>query len=151
MELKESFQVDSPLPTVWDVILDVPRVSGCIPGAELEGQVAEGIWEGNLRVRVGPIGANFRGRFFIEELNPESSRMRMRVESKDTGGRGSANARMELSLAEGAGGTRVEVNSEVILGGKFAQFGRTIWQYLARRMASDFARNLQALLQGKEA
>jgi carbon monoxide dehydrogenase subunit G len=141
------FQVDAPIETVWQSMLDVRLVAGCVPGAELTELIDERTFTGKLGVKLGPIEVAYRGRLHLDEIDEASHRVRMRADGSEARGRGGAAATITTQLLSAEGKTAVDMQSDVAVTGIVAQFGRTaIMQEVANRMAERFARCLEQKL-----
>jgi hypothetical protein len=53
MKLKSEFTVTAPLKQTWNAPVDAGRIAGCLPGARLAPSGREGIYDGQMRVRLG--------------------------------------------------------------------------------------------------
>jgi aerobic carbon-monoxide dehydrogenase small subunit len=62
----QSFVVHYPVDEVWNFFADVPAVAACLPGASTTGDGGAGTVTGKMRVKVGPIAAEFHGSAEIE-------------------------------------------------------------------------------------
>src|SRR5262245_55076981 len=61
MQLENSFQVSAPPDRVFAYLLDINKVVGCVPGAELTEVVDESTFKGKVKVKVGPITVAYSG------------------------------------------------------------------------------------------
>jgi uncharacterized protein len=61
MKLHQEFTIAHPLDEVWRFFHDVPRVAGCLPGAEYVGSQEDGRHLGKVSAKVGPFQASFEG------------------------------------------------------------------------------------------
>ena len=61
MNLNHNFTIPADLETAWSVLLDIPRIAPCMPGAELTEVVGDRTYKGLARVKVGPVGLQFAG------------------------------------------------------------------------------------------
>src|SRR5437879_11096938 len=61
MQLENSFQVGAPPDRVFDYLLDINKVVGCVPGAELSEVVDPSTFKGKVKVKVGPIRVAYDG------------------------------------------------------------------------------------------
>ena len=61
MKIAKSLIVSSSVDQTWDFFQDVPKVGACFPGANLTEQTAEGIYKGNVSIKLGPFTATFEG------------------------------------------------------------------------------------------
>jgi carbon-monoxide dehydrogenase medium subunit len=122
--LRQSFDVGAALQRVWAGLVDVEQVAPCLPGAEVA-KVAEGIYEGTFRVKIGPTTAAYSGRLEFESADEATHTLAMRATGQDTRGGGSASARIAVQLSEAAERTHVEVETDYTITGKLARFGRS--------------------------
>jgi carbon monoxide dehydrogenase subunit G len=150
MRLDDSFEVQAPIDEVYATILDVRRVTGCVPGAEListDGDVSTV----GITVKVGPIAMRYRGEVEIVERDPDGHRAVMKVRASEVRGQGTANATAELKLREEGGKTVGDVGVDVALSGRVASMGQGAIQDVSSKLVARFARNLTRLLSGPDA
>ena len=57
MQLTSAIRIGRPAPEVLDALLDPGKVAACLPGSRLIGEVADGTYAGELRLRIGPVHA----------------------------------------------------------------------------------------------
>ncbi len=57
----ESFTVAHPVDLVWDFFANIGAVASCLPGASLAGEPVDGHVNGQIKIKVGPISAEFQG------------------------------------------------------------------------------------------
>ncbi|MDP7598779.1 MAG: SRPBCC family protein [Acidimicrobiales bacterium] len=145
MELNNEFEVDAPIGQVWAVLTDVERIAPCLPGAQLQ-EVEGDEFRGIVKIKVGPITAQYKGAASFVERDDASYRAVLRAEGRDTRGAGNAAADITAQLEEVEGGTRVEVATDLKVTGKVAQFGRGVMADVSRKLMSQFADNLSGLI-----
>ena len=68
MKIEDNFQVDVPVEEAWKVLLDLERIAPCLPGAQLT-EVEGDEYRGTVKIKVGPITAQYKGVAKIEEAN----------------------------------------------------------------------------------
>ena len=61
MQLENSFSVNAPPDRVFAYLLDINKVVGCVPGAELSEVVDPATFKGKVKVKVGPITVAYNG------------------------------------------------------------------------------------------
>ena len=146
MQLNNSFTVPADPETAWKVLLDVPRIAPCMPGAELTEVVGEHAYKGNAKLRVGPVSLTFSGEAEITALDDASRTATVHAKGNDTKGRGAAEADVHFSLHEDGGRTRVDIATDLNLSGSVAQYGRAsgLIDAIAGQIITDFAKNLEA-------
>jgi carbon-monoxide dehydrogenase small subunit len=135
---------------IFDMFGDIRQIAACLPGASLTGVPAPEHVAGTIRVKLGPISANFRGTARIER-NPENLSGRIVGMGSDRRGRSSTQAEIRYHLVpiEHGAATRVELAIGYSLRGMLAQIAREgLVRDFAARLAADFARNLDRQLSG---
>lgn len=96
-----------------------------------------------MKVKIGPITANYKGMVKFEETDEASRRAVLQATGRDARGQGTASATIVSTLTEEDGGTRVSVETDMKLTGRAAQFGRGIAQDVATKMLERFAACLE--------
>ena len=145
MELINEFEVDAPIDRVWSVLTDVERIAPCLPGAQLQ-EVQGDEYRGVVKVKVGPITAQYKGVASFVEKDDAGYRAVLRAEGRDTRGTGNAAADITAEMAPTATGTRVTVTTDLKVTGKVAQFGRGVMADVSKKLMGQFADNLSELL-----
>jgi carbon-monoxide dehydrogenase small subunit len=146
----DHFTVRYPPDEVFDLLGDVRQVAACLPGASLTGGSTSERVEGAIRVRLGPISADFRGAARIER-DPEKLSGRIVGIGSDQRSRSSTQGEIRYHLvpSEQGAATRVELSIGYSLKGMLAQIARDgLVRDLAARLTADFARNLDRHLSG---
>jgi len=133
---------------VFEMFGDIRQVAACLPGASLTGVPAPDHIEGAIRVKLGPISANFRGVARIER-DRDSLSGRIVGTGSDQRSRSSTQGEIRYRLVPIDRGTRVELAIGYSLTGILAQLARDgLVRDLAGRLTADFARNLDRHLSG---
>ncbi len=145
MELNNDFEVAAPIDRVWDVLTDVEQIAPCLPGAQLQ-EVEGDEFRGVVKVKVGPITAQYKGAASFVERDDAGHRAVLRAEGRDTRGAGNAAADITALLEAVDGGTRVTVTTDLTVTGKVAQFGRGVMADVSRKLMGQFADNLSDLI-----
>jgi carbon monoxide dehydrogenase subunit G len=150
MELTNEFRVSVPVDRAWAVLTDVERIAPCMPGAELH-EVEGDEYRGVVKVKVGPITAQYKGKATFVERDDAGHRAVLRAEGRDTRGQGNANATVTATLQPEGDGTRVEVVTDLAVTGKVAQFGRGVLADVSAKLLGQFVERLEAdVLRGDE-
>jgi len=147
---KDHFTVAYPPDRVFDMLGDVAQVTACLPGASLTGVPTPERVEGMIRVKLGPISAEFRGAARIERVLENLSGRIVGVGS-DQRSRSLTQGEIRYHLVpiEQGAATRVELSIGYSLKGMLAQIARDgLVRDLAARLTADFARNLDRHLSG---
>ena len=146
MELSDSFEVAHPVDAVWEVITDVERIAPCLPGAQLTGSDGD-VHEGLVKVKVGPITSQYKGKASFTERDDDAHRLLMSASGRDTRGAGNASAEITVSLESLTDtSTQVSVHTDLTITGKVAQFGRGVLADVSKKLMGQFADNLAELV-----
>ena len=146
MRLEDSFEVPASQQAAWELLMDVPRVIPCMPGAQLTETVDDDNWKAKMNVKLGPISLSFDTDVKREETDLEDRRARLSARARESRGRGAAQATIESTLVALEGGTRVDVVTELTLTGPVAQYGRGMVQDVSAQLVRSFAECLKAQL-----
>ncbi len=141
MQLENEFTVDAPVDEAWNVMLDLERVTPCLPGAELTEQTGDGEYKGKMSVKLGPVTQEYNGKVWFEETDESEHRAVLKADGQDARGQGTASATITSTLHEENGGesTRVHVETDMQITGRAAQFGQGIQQDVAEKIMDQFA------------
>ena len=151
MELINEFSVDVPLERAWAVLTDVETIAPCLPGAQLQ-EVEGDEYRGVVKVKVGPITANYKGTASFLELDEGARRAVLRAEGRETRGQGNASAVITAELVgTGPSTTDVRVTTDLTVTGKVAQFGRGVMADVSGKLMTQFADNLSSTVLAPEA
>ena len=139
--LRHNFQVAHPPDEVWNYFGRVAEVASCLPGVTLDGEPKNGRVEGGIRVKVGPISADFRG--VAEVARDEATRTGEILGSgQDARSHSTTMGSVRYSVLPGPspGTTNVDLVIGYTLTGMLAQFGRSgLVQDVASRLIAAFA------------
>ncbi len=147
MKINNEFTVGVPVQQAWDVMLDLERIAPCLPGAAIQGSEGDE-YRGTMKVKIGPITANYKGTARYEEADEENRRAVLNATGRDARGQGTASATIVSTLQEEGDSTRVKVETDMKLTGRAAQFGRGIAQDVATKMLDQFANCLEREISG---
>lgn len=143
MQLNNTFAVSLPIEEAWKTFLDLERVAPCLPGAAITG-VDGGTYHGGVKIKVGPISAQYRGVARFVETDDVAHRAVISAQAKDIGGQGNVNATITANLVPQGDGTQVHVETELDLSGRVAQFGRGVISDVSGKLLGQFSKNLEA-------
>jgi uncharacterized protein len=153
MEFDNAFDVPLPPAQAWAVLMDIPRIAPCMPGAELTEVVDPQNYKGKISVRLGPVALTFAGRVELDSIDAARHAARVKAQGSDTKGRGGANATAAFRVEPSGAGTKVLIHTELLLSGAVAQYGRGVGmiEATAAQLVGQFAGNLRAQLAAEPA
>ena len=146
MKLEDSFEVPVSPEQAWELLMDVPRVIPCMPGATLTEVVDDSHWKATMSVKLGPIGLQFATDVAREVADADTRRATLSANARETRGRGGGRATIESSLTPMTHGTRVDIVTDMTLSGPVAQYGRGMIVDVSRQLTAQFADCLRAQL-----
>ena len=152
MKIDYEFTVGVPVDRAWGRMLDLEKIAPCLPGAAIQEELDDGEYAGTMKVEIGPITVSYKGTVKFEEADESAHRAVLEATGREARGQGTATATIVSTLHdEGDGGTRVNVETDMMLTGRVAQFGRGLAQDVAKRMLDEFAVCLEREISGGEA
>ena len=152
MQLENSFAVSAPPDRVFAYLLDINKVVGCVPGAELSEVVDPTTFKGKVKVKVGPITVAYNGTARITDRNDAGRSAAIEAEGRETTGPGSARAKalMTVEAAADGSGSTVKITTDYSVAGRVAQFGRGVMEDVSRRIVNEMAACIKANVEGEQ-
>lgn len=148
MDLHHHFTVPAPMADTWDVFNDLDRIGGCLPGATIQ-SVDGDDFTGSVKVKLGPISLQYNGSGNYRERDQAAHKVVIVANGKDKRGNGTASATISAQLAADGSGTAVNVNTDLSITGKPAQFGRGVIQDVSDKLIGQFVECIKAKLGGE--
>jgi hypothetical protein len=134
----------------WQVLSNIPELATCMPGAAITEQIDDTHYKGTVKVKVGPATAAFAGDIEVLGIDEGARQIRMLGKGADKGG---SSASMELTATiEAVDDQNVTLTgkADVIVNGKFAQFGgrmmTSVSDMILKQFADNFAIKAQAVM-----
>ncbi len=143
MELTNEFRVDATPATTWSVLTDLERIAPCMPGAQLQ-EVEGDEYRGIVKVKVGPITAQYKGAARFLERDEAGGRAVLKADGRETRGQGNASATITATLEPDGDGTKVTVLTDLHITGKVAQFGRGVMADVSSKLLAQFVESLES-------
>jgi carbon-monoxide dehydrogenase small subunit len=144
----QSFIVAHPVDEVWGFFSNIGAVASCLPGASLAGEPVDGHVDGQIKIKVGPISAEFQG---VADVTRDDATRTGTINGAGNDRRSNSSTRgligYSVKPGDGPNQTRVDLNIGFTLTGALAQFSRSgLIQDIARRIIAIFVQNLEARL-----
>jgi carbon monoxide dehydrogenase subunit G len=149
MEIENDFVVEAPIVPTWEYLSDIPSVMACLPGAEVTTE-DEGVHAGSIKLRVGPVTAEYRGHAHVIEASESKRRIVLAAEGSDTRGNSNATAKVAITLTDLGDKTNVELVTDLSVTG-VAQFSRGLMREVSAKLVAQFAACLDVKLEGTRA
>src|ERR1700691_6695966 len=121
MEFDNSFDVPLAPAQAWTMLMDIPCIAPCMPGAELTEIIDRQNYKGKIAVRLGPVALAFAGRVEFDSLDSANRTARVKAQGSDVQGRGAANAAATFRIEPAGSGSKVLIHTDLTLSGAVAQ------------------------------
>lgn len=143
MDLTNEFTVHLPVEDTWALLTDLERIAPCMPGAQLQ-EVEGDEFRGVVKVKVGPITAQYKGAASFTSRDAEAHVAVLRAEGRDTRGQGNAAATITATVTAAGEDSHVRVVTDLTVTGKVAQFGRNVLADVSAKLLTQFVERLEA-------
>ncbi|MGC4759371.1 SRPBCC family protein [Micromonospora trifolii] len=145
MKITNEFAVTVPIERAWAVLTDLEGLAPCLPGAQLTG-VDGDVYQGRVRVKVGPVVSEFAGTARFVEKDDAAYRGVIDAKGRDARSAGTASALVTAHLRPDGDRTVVSVDTDLKISGKLAQFGSGMIKEVSGKLLAQFVANLEAKL-----
>jgi carbon monoxide dehydrogenase subunit G len=142
--LEKNYPVAANVAAAWTILSDIRELASCMPGATITDQINETQYKGAVKLKVGPATAAFAGEITVLEVEQGQYLLRMIGKGADKGG---SSASMELTanlIAIDGSSCTLAGKADVIVNGKFAQFGGRMMTSVSDMILQQFAANFSA-------
>jgi uncharacterized protein len=147
MKLDNEFTVGVPIGQAWGVLTDLELIAPCMPGAQLTG-VTDGVYTGKVKIKVGPVTAEYAGTAHFAEKDEEAYRAVIEARGRDSRGNGNASAVISARLQPNGTSTLVNVSTDLTIAGRIAQFGSGMIREVSAKLLGQFVECLEGRLGG---
>jgi carbon monoxide dehydrogenase subunit G len=136
MKLTAEQRIAASRQRVWEGLNDPEVLRASIPGCRSLDKVADDRFTATVEVKVGPIGARFKGAVSLTDIHsPNGYTLLM----EGSGGiAGSMKGTVKVHLSDTSGGTLISYEVEGQVGGRMAQLGGPIIDATAKQLAGKF-------------
>ena len=131
---------------VWSVITDPAVLARTIPGCESLEQVGDDEYKMNVSVGVGAIRGTYAGEVKLTDQERPKSYV---MHASGAGAPGNARATVTINLEPTGEGTTLTYSADAGVGGPVAGVGQRMMTGVAKRMAGQFFKAIDAELTGE--
>jgi uncharacterized protein len=150
LQIENSFDVGAPPDRVYAFLLDVNRVVGCVPGAELSEVVDPNTFKGKVKIKVGPVTVAYAGTARITDRDEAARSATLEGEGRETTGPGNARAKASMRVEASGAGSTVTVSTDFTVAGRVAQFGRGLMEDVSKSLVAQMAACIKSQLETAE-
>jgi len=136
MQMTGEQRIAAPRQRVWEALNDPEVLKASIPGCQSLEKVGEDQFEAVAEVKIGPIGARFKGNVQLSDLDAPNG---YTINGQGNGGvAGNAKGAARVRLSDDGDGTLVSYEVDAEVGGRMAQLGGPIIDATAKNLAGKF-------------
>jgi len=144
LNFEHSATIAAPKAKVWAFLMDVPKVSTCVPGVQDVKPLDADNYEGTLKIRVGPIGLTLAGKITMDVRDEAGGKAEMTASASDRKVGGGVQAKMGMQLDElGANEVKLTISTNANVMGKIGEFGQPVIRKKAEQMMAEFTENVK--------
>lgn len=147
MEFNMSMVVRASPTQLWSTLLDVPRISGCIPGCENVEEIERlATYKATVKQKIGPFKVEVPADIVVESMT-EPSHVRTRATGRDklTGTRLAVVLDVTVT-PEGSGSSTFAVDAKVDVQGRLATMGLGVIKRRVDQNFEEFEKRLKEML-----
>jgi carbon monoxide dehydrogenase subunit G len=150
MLVKEKFRVKGSMEDVWQFMLDPEKIGSCIPGCEKIELLGEDSYRSTIRIKLPIFSMTATSTTTITETDPPHHLKSITDGKYDLGG-GTFHQETVLDMEEvETGEVEVSYSAETTLEGGLSGFSDDLISKMAHGVAEQFAKNIQAKLEGRK-
>ena len=143
MELTHRFSVPASLDQAWASFNDLESIAPCFPGATITGIDGDD-FTGTVKIKLGPIAMLYNGTGTFATRDESAHRAVIEAKGKDKRGNGTASATVSATFSAEGDQTVVEVQTDLTVTGKPAQFGRGVISDISDKLLKQFVECISA-------
>jgi carbon monoxide dehydrogenase subunit G len=149
VKITGEYLFNGPQDEVWEIMRDPEVLATALPGTKSLDKVGENEYQGEMNVRVGPVGGLFSGHLVVSNEVPPAS-LTLTVDGRGSPGfmNGAGNVVFE---DQGDGKTLMKYEGEVQIGGKLASVGQRLLDTASKSMIRQGLETLDLALQARVA
>jgi carbon monoxide dehydrogenase subunit G len=147
--IDKQYPIPASMENCWQILSNITELATCMPGASISEKIDDSHYKGSVKVKVGPATAAFAGDIEVQGIDSAKKEIRILGKGADKGG---SSASMQLTaslLAQADGTTNLVGKADVIVNGKFAQFGgrmmTSVSDLILKQFSDNFSIKAQAL------
>jgi hypothetical protein len=148
VKVSGSYTVPVPQERAYVLLQDPEILARCMPGTEALVRIGEDEYEMKMKLVLASISGLFAGKVRIADAEPP---VRFRLLVEGNGKIGFVNGEGLLTLSADEGGTAVQYEGEVQVGGTIAGVGQRLLDTTAKTIIKRFFKKLTAEAEGGEA
>ena len=144
MKFEQIIEIPKPKIDIDKTLADIPTVALFIPGVQEVRELEDGSFEGELRVKVGPMSILLNGKVDVEQ-NEQTDEWMLKAKAQDKRIGGGVSSTIVVKVKQlDSGNTELAIDSDVQLTGRLGELGQPLIKRKAAAMINGFAENLKS-------
>jgi hypothetical protein len=145
------FDIDADLPVpvaqLWDILFDISRIAGLIPGCEnVQEVIPKSQYTALMKQKIGPFKFEVPAQIIVEQMQTLQS-VRLRVSGKDKFTATTINVLMDVLLSADQTATKLQLHADLQIAGRLATLGYPVIKKKSVELFNEFESRLRALLE----
>jgi len=145
------FDIDADLPVpvaqLWDILFDISRIAGLIPGCEnVQEVIPKSQYTALMKQKIGPFKFEVPAQIIVEQMQTLQS-VRLRVSGKDKFTATTINVLMDVLLSADQTTTKLQLHADLQIAGRLATLGYPVIKKKSVELFNEFEARLRALLE----
>ncbi len=151
MELDANFEVKAPVDKVWATVMaDLAKTATVIPGAEVTEKLSDTTFNGQIKVKVGPLSMTYKGQVELVQRDDVNHVAVLKGKALEKAGQGSMDGSATISLEPDGENTKGSLKADVGLSGRVAAMGKGVIDSVTKQMVPVVVQNIENLVNGVE-
>ena len=144
MEMQDEIRLPLAIEDVWASLNDPDILAKSIPGCTSLTQESETILSAKVKVKIGPMSANFTGKVTLSDIKAPQSYI---IGGQGSGGvAGNASGEAKVTLRQDGDDTILSYDVSASVSGKIAQLGSRLIESTAKKLALQFFQNFTVIV-----
>ncbi len=143
MKLAGEYLFNAPRETVWQSLLDPEVLASILPGCEKLELIGEDEYAGILKIKVGPVQGDFKGKVKLADIQAPDS-YTMQVDGR--GAPGFVKASASVRLEDRGEKTNMSYDSDAQVGGRIAGVGQRLLDSSAKAIIKQSLEGLDGVV-----
>ena len=146
IELDGKTEYEARRELLWDMILDPEVLARIVPGCKKLEIVNENEYQGQMRIKIGPMDGVFQGTVALSELKPPES---FHLVMNGRGPSGIVEGEGDIFLQDAGNGTEFTYTGQGQISGRMASVGQRVMTSSARAVVKQSLENLDKQVQAR--
>ncbi|MCP4425248.1 MAG: carbon monoxide dehydrogenase subunit G [Chloroflexi bacterium] len=146
VELAGIYEFTAPQELVWEMLLDADVLARIMPGCEKLERVDENMFQGKLKIRIGPVQGVFQGKVEMSDMQPPRG---YHIIVNGRGSSGVVRGKGFMTLEPTETGTKLNYEGTAQVSGRIATVSQRLMDSSAKAIVKQSLQNLEKQIQAR--